>query len=144
MEVEIGIKIFGYWREVFASGIPNNSGIYFVYEGRHDGMNSVTVNKLIYIGSSTSIRNDIKDHPQYPDWLEHVGKGYELCFATSNVEQNIQEQVRQALVLHHKPPVNHIPSAFPFSTTTISIDGELGLLEDKFTIDSESFEHHLF
>lgn len=135
MEETFKINHFGYWREVHISGIPNNSGVFFVYEGRHDGFNSITLNKLIYIDEAANIRGSIIDHPEYGYWLRHVRWGHELCFGTCQVDPKYRERVKTALIIEHPTPENKIPDSFEFDTTNVISTGKTGLLSTNFTVE---------
>lgn len=130
------IEIDGYWRDKNKAGVPNYSGVYFVYEASYNKTNNnVTLHKLIYIGEAKNVRDRIADHEKYLDWLKHVRVGCELCYSSGSVESQYRERVEAAYIFEHKPPENtEYKNYFPFDTTTIKSTGQTALLNTHFTV----------
>jgi hypothetical protein len=71
----------GYWREAKISGLPAKSGIYGVYACVHDATgNTVTLNRLLYIGEAANVQDRIANHERKADWKRRLKAGEELCF----------------------------------------------------------------
>lgn len=135
-EKTFNVSIEGYWRDVNKSGIPNHSGVYFVYEAKYnESEGTVSLLKLIYIGESDKVRDRIADHERYNDWLKHVRKGNTLCFSTGPVESDYRERVEAAYIFEHKPPENvEYKYTFPFDKTIVISKGDTELLNTNFTV----------
>ena len=87
------INIEGYWREKNKEGIPNQSGVYFVYEAIYNNVNdTVTLLHLIYIGEAEDVRQRIKTHTKYDQWLLNIKHGNELCYSTGYIEESQRER----------------------------------------------------
>ncbi|MHA6887231.1 GIY-YIG nuclease family protein [Ralstonia pseudosolanacearum] len=130
------IEFEGYWREPNKGGIPSKSGIYGVYGCvQNKESKKLTLNKLIYIGESGDVNDRVANHDRLPDWKKHLKNGEELCYAFGPAPEAYRERCEAAIIFKHKPPENtEYTGAFPFDKTTITIDGEVGLLENKFTV----------
>ncbi len=130
------INIDGYWRDQNKSGIPNHSGVYFVYDASYDSnKDTVTLHKIIYIGEAGKVRERIYGHEKFDDWLKHVRSGNELCFSTGYVEATYRERVEAAYIFEHKPPENdEYKDSFPFDTTTVVSSGKTVLINTKLTV----------
>ncbi|WP_339171851.1 GIY-YIG nuclease family protein [Anoxybacillus sp. FSL W8-1294] len=126
----------GYWREPNIRGIPEESGVYCVYECKHNVSNkTVTIHRLIYIGESDNVNERIKNHEKWDEWKQYVGLGRELCFSFGYVESTYRERVEAALIYEHKPPVNvEYKSCFPFDKTTVKTSGANSKLKTEFTV----------
>jgi len=133
----ISIKFKGYWRDEDKSGVPAQSGVYCVYECKYNKNNdSVSLLKLIYIGEADNVQERIANHEKYQDWLKHVRFGNELCFSFGPVLSTDRERAEAAMIFKHKPPENEeYKYSFPFDQTTISLSGEIALLEIYFTVE---------
>lgn len=127
----------GYWREENKSGIPNQSGIYCVYECTHNVKEkTVSIHKLIYIGESDDVRKRISNHEKLKEWEKHVKTGNELCYSFSNVNGISRNRVEAAFIFRHKPPVNvEYKYSFPFDKTIIKTDGHKALLDSFFVVN---------
>lgn len=133
----IAIEMEGYWREANVGGVPNKSGVYSVYECTYNKTeNTVTLNKLIYIGESADVGSRLANHEKRPDWKKHVRSGNELCYSFGQVPSSTRERAEAALIYKHKPPVNtEYVNSFPFPKTTISLTGKTALLHTSFTVE---------
>ena len=127
----------GYWREPNIEGIPNESGVYCVYECTYKkDTRTVSLHKLIYIGEAGEVRDRIKNHEQWDDWKKHVREGNQLCFTFGYVESEYRNRVEAALIFKHKPPENsEYKYSFPFDKTTIILSGTTALLSTHFTVE---------
>jgi excinuclease UvrABC nuclease subunit len=130
-------NIEGYWRDKNKGGIPDHSGVYFVYEASYNSDNdTVSLRRLIYIGEAVNVRERIGSHEKYNEWLNYVGLGNELCFSTGYVESSNRNRVEAAYIFQHKPPVNiDYKSSFPFEQTTIISSGKTALLNTSFIVN---------
>ena len=130
------IEISGYWLDTDKSGIPNHSGVYFVYEYTYNKeKDTITIHKLIYIGESDKVCDRIADHEKYDDWKKHVGPGNTLCYSTGRVSEAYRERIEAAYIFKHKPPENEeYVDSFSFDKTTVNSLGKTALLNTAFTV----------
>lgn len=130
------VNILDYWRDINRSGIPDHSGVYFVYAATYNQNDeTVSLKKLIYIGESENVNYRIQNHERYHEWRGHLLIGQELCFSTGFVESNYRHRVEAAYIFQHKPPANiEYKYTFPFDQTTIVSTGKTALLNTNFTV----------
>lgn len=130
------IELKGYWRDKNKGGIPNHSGIYFVYECTYNqDRGTVIIHKLIYIGESETVRDRIANHDKLKDWLKHVRKRNTLCYSTGKVESGDRKRIEAALINNLSPPENERKSEnFPYKGITIVLTGRNALLPEMFTV----------
>lgn len=130
------VSIEGYWRDKNKSGIPNHSGVYFVYEATYNQYDdTVSLHKLIYIGEALNVHDRIINHEKRNNWLKHVRLGNELCFSTGYTEPYFRARIEAAYIFRHKPPENiEYKNEFPFDTTTIKSSGKTALLDTNFIV----------
>jgi len=136
MENTFTINIDGYWRDRDKSGIPNHSGVYFVYEARYNHIkDTVLLIKLIYIGESEDVKERIASHHLYDQWLQGLREGHELFYSTGQTPDPYRKRIEAAYIFKHKPIHNtEFINYFPFEETTIISEGRIALLSNKFTI----------
>lgn len=129
-------NIQGYWRDKTKSGIPNHSGVYFVYVVSYsEQTDKVTLYSLIYIGESDNVNIRIQNHEKYDEWKTYLSQGQELCFSTCRIDGDGRFRVEAAYIFKHKPPVNtEYKNSFPFDKTTIVSTGKTALLKTNFTV----------
>lgn len=129
------VEMDGYWREINAGGLPEISGVYCVYECRFNTNNTVSLQRLLYIGESDNIRRRILGHEKKPLWKKYVGAGNELCYSCGNVPALNLPRVEAAMIHHHRPPCNtEYVNEFPFDATTVFLSGKIVLLTAHFTV----------
>lgn len=130
------VPIQGYWRDKDKSGIPNHSGVYFVYGATFNQQNDkVNLHQLIYIGESDNVNTRIQNHDKYDEWKRYLSTGQELCFSLSAVIGDNKIRVEAAYIFKHKPPLNtEYKDTFPFDQTTVISDGATSLLITNFTV----------
>jgi excinuclease UvrABC nuclease subunit len=128
--------IQGYWRDQNKSGIPNHSGVYFVYVASHSVQtDKVTLHRLIYIGESDNVNSRIQTHEKYDEWRTYLSPGQELCYSTCRIDGEDRFRVEAAYIYEHKPPVNtEYKNSFPFDQTTVVSTGKTALLNTNFTV----------
>jgi hypothetical protein len=136
MAKTISLKFDGYWREQSRGGIPSKSGIYVVYEGTYKPQSdTVSLQKIIYIGEAEDVNERIKEHEKWQDWKKHCGPRNELCFSFAYINNPNRERGEAALIYKHKPPVNdEYKYNFPFEETTMDLSGKTALLNTDFTV----------
>ena len=132
----ISINFEGYWRDENKSGVPAQSGVYCVYECKHNRAEStVSLLTLIYIGEADNARERIANHEKHQDWLKHVRSGNELCFSFGSVVSADRERAEAAMIFEHKPHENEdYKYSFPFDNTTMSLSDRIALLNNYFTV----------
>ncbi len=135
-EKTISIKFRGYWRDKNKGGIPEESGVYCVYECTHNvSEKNISIHKLIYVGEADDVNDRIANHEKYEDWLKHVRRGNELCFSFGGVGSTDRDRAEAAIIFHHKPSENvEYKNSFPFDKTTMSLSGRTALLDTYFTV----------
>lgn len=136
-EKTINIKFDGYWRDENKGGIPEQSGVYCVYECTHNVQEkNVSIHKLIYVGESANVNDRVANHEKYKDWLKYVRRGNELCFSFGGVGTTDRDRAEAAIIFKHKPPENEeYVDYFPFDRTTMSLSGKTTLLNTYFTVN---------
>lgn len=135
-EKTISIKFDGYWLDRNKGGIPQQSGVYCVYECTFNVQaNTVDIHKLIYVGESDNVNDRIANHEKYDNWLKHVRQGNELCFSFGGIGSTDRDRAEAAIIFKHKPPENdEYTDSFPFDTTTMSLSDKVALLNTYFTV----------
>lgn len=131
----------GYWREPNIGGLPAMSGIYGVYTCTFNSRNqTVTLNRLIYIGESANVRERVANHEKWDQWRRRLRLGETLCFNAAPISPATdRERSEAAMIHHHKPPCNEqYVNDFPFDTTTITTNGRCALMGSKFTVRRKS------
>ncbi len=134
-EKTINIKFDGYWRDENKGGIPDQSGVYCVYECTHNVVQeeNVSIHKLLYVGESANVNGRVANHEKYKDWLKYVRGGSELCFSFGGVGTTDRDRAEAAIIFRHKPPGNEeYVDYFPFDRTTMSLSGKTTLLNTYF------------
>jgi hypothetical protein len=130
------IKIEGYWRDSRKRGVPFYSGIFFVYECRHnEAPDTVTLLLIIYIGEADNINDRIANHPRYQEWKSFLREGNELCFSAAPVPVAHRTQIKAAFIHQCQPIANKdYKDAFRFEDTTIQSVGKTHLLKSNFVV----------
>src|SRR5712691_9334979 len=75
----------GYWREPNIGGLPAASGIYGVYAATYNSNNTVTLNRLIYIGEAENVCARIQGHEKWENWRRQLRVGEVLCFNVARI-----------------------------------------------------------
>jgi hypothetical protein len=140
MDKTIALDFQGYWREINQGGIPNNSGIYLVYRCVfNQSGQTVTLNKLIYIGESEEVKDRIENHEKKPIWQKKLQQGEQLCFSFAPITNSDRERAEAALIFKHKPECNEeYTTNFPFDTATINSSGRCDSIIASFTVNKTS------
>jgi len=137
MAVTINLDFDGYWREVNKSGIPARSGVYAVYVCKYNPppQNTVTLDKLIYIGEAEDVNDRISNHEKWSEWRKEVPTGSEICFSFAGVTSPDRERAECALIYHHKPKCNdECKYEFPYEDTTVNSSGKHAFIESSITV----------
>ena|SRR5208283_2959611 len=130
------IDFDGYWMERNKGNIPAQSGIYCVYTCVYSKENdTVSLQKLVYIGEAQDVRSRISDHEKQEDWQSHLERGEEFCYNFGPVSYTYRERCEAALIFKHKPPENtEYVNSFPFDQTTLKLSGKTRKLSESFTV----------
>jgi hypothetical protein len=136
MAKTISLNFRGYWREVNKSNVPSESGVYLVYVCIYnEPQDTVTLNKLIYIGEADDARDRIAGHEKWPEWRRQLATGSEICFSFAGLARPDRERAEAALIYYHKPPCNdEYIDSFPFEDTTVESAGRCALLSSPITV----------
>jgi len=126
----------GYYRDINKEHIPEISAVYFVYTCTYNpNADTVSIEKLIYIGESNNIKSRIFNHDRYKDWLKELKNGQTLCFSYTSVDNLYRNRLEAAYIYKHKPPLNiEYVNNFPFDRTTV-----ISQPQDKTAFISKSF-----
>ncbi|MEW6055674.1 MAG: GIY-YIG nuclease family protein [Bdellovibrionota bacterium] len=130
---EIVLEFEGYWTEASESFIPDRSGVYCVYRGKHDLLErKVYLRELLYIGESDRVRTRILGHEKRALWKEHLKDDETLCYSFTPVIFD-RNRVEAALIHEHKPKENwDFIHEFPFPDTAVFSTGKTALLSGCF------------
>ena len=137
MAKTINLNFRGYWREVNKSGIPASSGVYAVYICRYNPppKNTVTLDKLIYIGEAEDVNERISNHEKWPEWRKEVPTGSEICFSFAGVTSPDRERAECARIYYHKPNCNdECKDSFPYEDTTVVSTGKHAFIKSPITV----------
>lgn len=136
MAKTISLDFGGYWLEAGTGSIPSKSGVYFVYVCRYNKeRDTVTIDKLIYIGEASNVRDRITNHEKWPEWRQCVPRGSEICFSFAGVNNPDRERTEAVLIYYHKPTCNtEYIDSFPFEETTVESTGRCALLASPITV----------
>jgi len=127
----------GYWREPIASGLTAKSGIYAVYACVHNQLaNTVTLNRLLYIGEAGDVRGRVTNHERLPDWKRQLKAGEVLCLNAALIAPDgARQRAEAAMIFKHKPICNaEYVDAFPFDTTRVTTSGRNALMHPTFVV----------
>jgi hypothetical protein len=133
------LEFKGYWREPNITGIPAQSGVFCAYTCTFfEAEKTVTIHKLLYIGSSDDVRATVAANALLQSLQEYKDGTQQLCFSFAPVGPEGRERVEAALIHHHKPPGNTSDAEeFPFPKTTLELSGAIALLAPNFTVNRD-------
>ena len=137
MEKSYILNFNGYWRELGIGGLPAQSGIYGVYAATYNAaQDTVTLNRLIYIGESEDVRARVGGHEKWPLWKRQLRSGEEVCFNVALISGDADRQRAEAtMIFEHKPVCNEeYVHSFPFDKTTVTTGGRNVLMTAFFTV----------
>lgn len=128
------LGFIGYYRDINSSYIPRISGIYCVYTCRHNVFaNTVSIDKLLYIGESEDIGGRIRIHNLKSLWKRNLRSGQELCYSWTPIASG-RDQAEAALIYWHKPVFNmEHRDIFSYPTTRVITSGANEGLKSDFT-----------
>lgn len=129
-------NIEGYWLNRHKGDLPSYSGVYFVYTALFNQNNgTVTLNRLIYIGTADDINSRIANHEKDRDWRRYLKTGEELCFSCTEVDNYNRERVEASYIFKHQPPVNtNCKAFFNYDITRVISKGSTDLLNTDFIV----------
>jgi hypothetical protein len=98
--------------------------------------NTVTLNRLLYIGEAADVRGRVANHERLADWKRHLQTGEILCFNAALISPDAARwRAEAAMIFKHKPPCNtEYVDTFPFDTTTVSTSGKNLLMHASFIV----------
>lgn len=133
---KINLTFDGYWREIKKNGIPIKSGIYCVYSCTYNSTeNTVSINKLLYIGESENVHDRIANHDRLEDWKNELCANETLCYSFAPINGDYRIRAEAALIFKHKPPMNEeYVNNFPYNDTEILLSGKTALLTTNFLV----------
>jgi hypothetical protein len=137
MYKEFKQQIIGYYRDKNKNGIPEISGIYFVYTGTYHKYNdNVNLDQLIYIGESGDINNRIMNQEKYSEWSSYLKNDQELIFSYTEVDGTYRERLEAAYIYKHQPVVNtECKESFNYDKTRVISSGVTEFLDKDFTLE---------
>lgn len=121
----------GYRRDVNKGGLPSYGGVYMVYCCKYnEEQQTVTLNKLIYIGKAINIHDRINNHDRYEDFKKQLSEGEQLCYSYSSVSPKDMDVVENALIYLQKPVLNdNLKDTFNYGDSEFNIEGACALLK---------------
>ncbi len=121
----------GYRRDVNKGGLPSYGGVYMVYCCKYnEKQQTVTLNKLIYIGKAINIHDRINNHDRYDDFKQQLGEDEQLCYSYSSVSPNDMDVVENGLIYMQKPELNdNLKDSFNYGDSEFNIEGACALLK---------------
>lgn len=129
------VNIEGYWRERHKENIPDHSGIYFVYEAKHEKEHdTIKLIQLIYIGFAKNVNASIESNSQQHSWTRFIHQGNELCYSTGYVEEANGPRIAAAYAVKHKPLASELIK-FSFDETKVLSVGKTALLDASFNVE---------
>ena len=131
------LSMEGYWREVNRLGIPDFSGVFFVYESRYDSIKkTVELKQLLFVDEAENIKAKIISHPNYERWKSFLNINNELCFSVCYVAKEDRVRVARAIIFKHQPAGNNkYEGNFPYDETVIAISGKTNdLIENNYSV----------
>ena len=137
------VRFSGYWLNEDRNGIPDQSGVYCVYNCVNmRENNTVFINSLLYIGEAKNVRERILGHNELDEWKSHCATDQELCFSFGTPNYDItsedRKRIEAALIFKHHPPCNkNYINSFPYPETQIQTKGENFLLLNIFKVFPE-------
>jgi hypothetical protein len=131
------LEFTGYRLATNSSGLMTRSGIYCVYACvYHTNNDTVSLNRLLYIGEAANVRDRVLNHEKWPKWWNQLATGEEICFSVAQIAgASDRQRAEAAMIFKHKPPCNaEYVDAFPFETTSVTTTGKNALLLDSFLV----------
>lgn len=126
----------GYWLDRNKSGLPAESGIYCVYAASYNpAQDTVSLQKLLYIGKAVNVRTRHADHEGLPSWERKLCAGQILCYSFAPLAKRSLMICEAALIYKNKPICNDIgKDSFLHEGTHVVTRGRNALLETEFTV----------
>ncbi len=121
------LEFRGYWRFANLYSIPNEAGIYCTYTCTYNEKgDTVSIDKLIYIGEAKLVHDRIVNHEHMPVWDLRLSGSQELCFSFAPIlHESDRKRAEAALIYAHKPPLNKkYVYRFPFERTIVAVYGK--------------------
>ena len=133
------IHIEGYWLDHNKSGLPDYSGIYFVFRCVYNSnANTADIKQLLYIGQtgqSGGIRDRLVNHEKYEEFQNACKENELVCYATSEVPVDDLDIIENALISAEQPPINEeLKDHFKYDESTIKTSGYNSGLENKWFV----------
>lgn len=133
-------NFLGYWRDINKWELPQESGLFCVYECFHDPYkDKVYLSSLIFIGESDNVNRSVISHENRKEWSKFVKPGYELCYSYCALEPDNRKRIAAALVFLNKPLANkEYRNYFPYPKTIINATGQTTILREKFVANMKA------
>lgn len=118
----INLNFDGYYPNNPTQPDSNIEGIYIVYAGKSTKPEKCQLNRLIYIGeSSTTIAERLSNHERKNDWISELKHGEQLYFAITEVKGINRRNAEAALIYKHQPKCNtEFMDNYPYTRVTIN------------------------
>lgn len=140
MAKTIELEFKGYHREVNRENVSNDSGVYLVYRCVYNPNNkpkpTVTLNQLLYIGESETMKDRIcNEHEKRECWEDKLQRGEVLCYSYALANIAGRERAEAALIYKKKPICNEQgKDSFTYDTTTVKSSGRCWDIPSEFTV----------
>jgi len=125
----------GYWQDKAKSSLPEVAGIYVVYKGTLTEKDTVSLDKIVYIGEAEDInaRHNDQEHEHYRDFVRECGGADHVwysCAAVSGGETE-RKRVEAALIFELQPKINTSDKdSFNYPTTVVNSTGRHEYIPD--------------
>jgi hypothetical protein len=142
----------GFWNERSIEKIPHKSGVYIVFDGLlDDDGKSVSLEDILYIGSSADCGAAVKDSDMWEAWREECGisnitddndipaisgEDNELFFSFAPVKGEDAARAAAAITFEQTPRTNNEEEkiAFAYEDTKINLYGKTGILNTDYEV----------
>src|SRR5262245_24319129 len=127
----ISLTFNGYYGWTDLSAIPNEEGVFVVYDGaKNVATGELRLRRVLFIGSCERVRERILGHERLPEWLRSVSRDGDLYFTFAPFVGSERARAEAALIFEHQPLLNKDNKRrFNFHDTTMIVDGRTELLK---------------
>src|SRR5215510_6194466 len=99
----ISLTFNGYWGWNELTKIPDEEGVFVVYDGARNVAGELRLRRVLFIGSSERVRTRILGHERLADWLRNATRGGDLYFSFAPADATTRARAEAALIFEHQP-----------------------------------------
>lgn len=116
--------------------MPAYSGIFIVYDTIYNlATDTVSLQKIIYIGEAENIRERIENHDMLETWKQYAQPGNELSFSAAHIDSSFRTRIKAAFIYHFKPPANSVfTDKYLYPPTRMVLSGKTAWLKSEFEV----------